>query len=70
MKDFDLEQWLEREAARWYCKDQATIAKSSCLKGYNKGREQVLLELQEMAKNEFWTLRDALSFITKLGGQP
>jgi hypothetical protein len=39
MKDFDLEQWLEREAVRWYCKDQATIAKSSCLKGFNKAKE-------------------------------
>jgi hypothetical protein len=51
MKDFDLEQWLEREADRWYCKDQATIAKSSCLKGFNKAKE--LYEPRDKALQEY-----------------
>jgi hypothetical protein len=53
MKDFNLEQWLEREADRWYCKDQATIAKSSCLKGFNKAKELYDQQLAELKQEYF-----------------
>lgn len=47
MPEFNLEKWLEIEKMRWFNQDQATIAASSCLKGFNKALDLMREEATE-----------------------
>jgi hypothetical protein len=50
MSDFNLENWLEQQADKWANPDQASIVKSSCLKGFNKALDLVIDKFGHLPK--------------------